>query len=325
VNEILIKQIAGIISGGAPLVLAAVGETFTERVGVVNLSLDGSLMLAALAGFVVGTTSGNLLLGIAAAMLVGAIVALIVAIANIELKQSQVAMGFVLTLLCRDLAIFLGIQYRSAPGLPAPYLPIPGLRDIPIIGPILFNHDLFTYLSFIAVAAAWFWIFRTKPGLALRAVGERPATAFARGTRVNHVRYVYTALGGALVGLGGAAYTLNGGTWSETAISGNGWIALAIVIFGGWYPLRVALGVYLVAALRAVVTSIQADVSKQLVELLNALPWLLMITTLFLVSGPYLDRLLKILPPRMHPLVRTVLRAKPPAALGTTFEQEGRS
>lgn len=324
-DEILIKQIAGIVGGGAPLVLAAVGETLTERAGVVNLALDGSLMLSALVGFVVGTSTGSVLVGVLAAMLVGMVIALIVAASSIELKQSQVAVGFVLTLLCRDLAIFLGIPYRSAPGLSAPYAPIPGLRDVPVLGPILFNHDVFTYLSFFAVFAAWFWIFRTKPGLVLRTVGERPATAFARGTNVNRTRYLYTAVGGALVGLGGAAYTLNGGTWSETAISGNGWIALAIVIFGGWYPLRVAVGVYLVAALRAIVTSIQADVSRQLVELLNALPWLLMIATLFLVSGPYLDRLIKVLPPRLHPLVRTVLRARPPAALGTRFEQEGRS
>jgi simple sugar transport system permease protein len=324
-DDILIRQLAGIVSGGAPLVLAAVGETFTERAGVVNLSLDGSLMLSALVGFVVGKGTGSIAAGIAAAMLVGMVVALIVAFASIALKQSQVAVGFVLTLLCRDLAIFLGTPHRSEPGLPVPYLPIPILRDIPIIGPILFNHDVFTYLSFIAIFAAWFWIFRTKPGLALRTVGERPETAFARGTNVNLVRYLYTALGGALVGLGGAAYTLSvTTTWSETSVAGNGWIALAIVIFGGWYPFRVAFGVYLVAALRVLVASVQADVGKQIVELMNALPWILMIGTLFIVSGPYLDRLLAVLPPRLHPIVRTLLRARPPAALGTTFEQEGR-
>ena len=324
-DEVLVRQLAGIVSGGAPLVLAAIGETFTERGGVVNLALDGSLMLSALAGFVVGVGTGSVVFGALAAMTVGALVALTVAFSSIALRQNQVAVGFVLTLLCRDLAIFLGQTYRSRPGLPVPYMPIPGLRDIPIIGPIFFNQDVFTYLSLLVVIFAWFWIFRTKPGLALRTVGERPATAFARGINVNLMRYAYAAFGGALVGLGGAAYTLSvSTTWLETAVSGNGWIALAIVIFGGWYPWRVMLGVYLVAGLRTIVTNMQADVSRQLVELLNALPWLFMIGTLVLVSGPYLDRLLKVLPARLHPLVRTLFRARPPAALGTRFEQEGR-
>jgi general nucleoside transport system permease protein len=323
-DETLINDLAGIVRSGAPLVLAAIGETFTERGGVVNLALDGSLTLAALAAFVVAVNTQSLILGSVAGIVVGALVALIVAASSIELKQSQVAVGFILTLLCRDLAIFLGTSYRGRPGLPAPNLGIPILRDIPVVGDIFFRQDVFTYLSYLAIIFAWFWIFRTKPGLGLRSVGERPATAFARGINVNRMRYLYTALGGALVGLAGAAYTLNvTSKWSESDITGNGWIALAIVIFGGWHPFRVALGVYLVAALRTLATGLQA--SGVPIALLNAIPWLLMIATLLAVSGYYVDRLLKVLPPRFHPLVRTLLRAKPPAALGTIFQQEGRS
>ncbi|MHB8625316.1 MAG: ABC transporter permease [Aggregatilineales bacterium] len=337
-DDLLIRQLAGIVSNGAPLVLAAVGETLTERSGVINLGLDGALTLAAFTGFltvltVQGSLSSNAslsagvvtvvatLAGVLAAMLVGVAEALLVAFSSIELKRSQVAVGFVLTLLCRDLAIFLGGSYRDRGGISVLYMPIPVLKDIPILGPIFFQHDPFTYLSLISVVVAWFWIFRTKPGLMLRSVGERPATAFARGANVNRVRYAYAALGGALIGLGGAAYTLNVNlTWNESSISGNGWIALAMVIFGGWQPIRVMFGIYLVAALRAVVTSLQSSVSSEVIELINALPWLLMIGTLFLVSGPYLERLLKVLPPRLHPVIRALLRAKPPAALGTNFE-----
>jgi simple sugar transport system permease protein len=323
-GETLINELSGIVRSGAPLILAAVGETFAERAGVVNLALDGSLTLAALAGFAVAINTQSLAMGMLAGIVVGMAVALIVAASSIELKQSQVAVGFILTLLCRDLAIFLGTSYRGRPGLPVPYLPIPVLQDIPIIGQILFQQDVFTYLSFLAILLAWFWIFRTKPGLALRSVGERPETAFARGTNVNRLRYVYMALGGALVGLAGAAYTLNvTSKWSESDITGNGWIALAIVIFGGWHPFRVALGVYLVAALRTLATGWQS--SGIPIALLNAIPWLLMIATLLAVSSAYLDRLLKILPPALHPLIRSLLRAKPPAALGTVFEQEGKS
>lgn len=324
-NDILINDLASLARNGAPLVLAAIGETFTERAGVVNLSLDGSLMLSALTGFIVAVNTHSIILGTLAAMLVGMVVASIIAVASIELKQSQVAVGFILTLLCRDLAIFLGDSYRNAAGISPPNLEIPLLRDIPILGQVLFRQDVFTYLSYIAVIAAWFWIFRTRPGLTLRSVGERPATAFARGLNVNRIRYLYTALGGALVGLGGAAYTLNvTSTWREASIENNGWIALAIVIFGGWYPFRVAFGVYLVAGLRTVITNLPSSPDPQVLQLLYTTPWVLMLVALLAVSNPYLDRLLAILPPRLHPLIRRLLRAKPPAALGTTFEQEGR-
>ncbi len=321
-SDLFSNELASIIRSGAPLVLAAVGETFTERAGIVNLSLDGSLMLSALAGFVVANNSQSLILGTLAAILVGAVVALIVAASSIELRLSQVAVGFVLTLLCRDLAEFLGRPFVGVQGLPPPYFPIPILSDMPLIGPILFRQDVFTYLSYVVIIAAWFWIFRTQPGLNLRTVGERPATAFARGIHVNRVRYLYSALGGALVGLAGAAYTLNvTSKWSDADISGAGWIALAIVIFGGWYPLRVAIGAYLVRGLSVLATNLQGGGVVTLPpSLLNAVPWILMIVTLVLVSSGLLDRL----PSRLRPFTASLLRSRPPSALGTVFEQEGR-
>src|SRR5204863_7240701 len=138
--------------------LAAIGETFTERAGIVNLALDGSLTLAALAAFAVAVNTQSLILGTVAGIVVGAVIALLVAASSIELKQSQVAVGFILTLLCRDLAIFLGTSYRGRPGLPAPNLTIPLLSDIPVLGDILFRQDVFTYLSYLAIFGAWFWI-----------------------------------------------------------------------------------------------------------------------------------------------------------------------
>ncbi|HRE47753.1 MAG TPA: ABC transporter permease [Aggregatilineales bacterium] len=321
-DSLLVAQLAVIVAGGAPLVLAAVGETFSERAGIVNLSLDGSLMLAALAAFVFARGTNSLVVGAVAGMMVGMVAALIVAFASIELRQSQVAVGFVLALLCKDMAIFFGASHRSEAGLSIPYLTIPVLSDIPFLGGVFFRQNIFAYLSFLAVFAAWVWIYRTKAGLALRAVGERPETAFARGTAVNRARYLYAALGGLLVGLGGAAYTLSvTTTWLESQIAGNGWIALAIVIFGGWHPLRVALGVYLVAALRGVVTGLQGQIGRSVLELLNALPWVLMLLTLVAVSRS--EWLVGILPARLQPMMRSLLRARPPTALGTRFEQEG--
>ncbi len=315
----LVLELAGILRGAAPLVLAAIGETFTERVGVVNLSLDGSLMLSALAAFFVGTATGSLLLGILAGMLVGAAVALLVAASTLQLRLSQVAVGFVLTLFCRDLAIFLGRPLVGKPGLPPPAFNIPILSDIPVIGSIFFRQDLFTYLSFAAIALAWFWIFRTRAGLALRAVGERPETAFARGIAVRRTQYLYCIAGGALVGLAGAAFTLNvTSKWSESDISGYGWIALAIVIFGGWYPLRVALGAYLVRGLSVVATNLQGGAITLPPSILNMLPWILMLITLALVSSGLLERL----PKRFQPLTGALLRSRPPGALGRAFEQD---
>src|SRR5258708_6532723 len=178
-DDVLVKTLANVVRSSSPLVLAAIGETFTERAGIVNLSLDGTLMLSALAGFVIGINTQSILLGTLAAMLVGMVIALIVAASSIELKQSQVAVGFILTLLCRDLASFLGISYRNVNGLPVPNLPIPLLKDIPIIGPIFFAQDVFTYLSLLAIFVAWFWIFRTPPGLTLPTPPDPPPPTFA--------------------------------------------------------------------------------------------------------------------------------------------------
>ncbi|MGB1288319.1 MAG: ABC transporter permease subunit, partial [Aggregatilineales bacterium] len=157
----------------------------------------------------------------------------------------------------------------------------------------------------------------------LRAIGERPEAAFARGTRVNLLRYGYTILGGALVGIAGAAYSLGikAGWSANPAMDGDGWIALAIVIFGGWHPFRVLAGAYLFAGLRAVASGIQRDPNLEIpIVLLNMLPWILMIVTLMLVSTGWIDRLLRILPAPLQRQMRTILRSDPPEALGVHFE-----
>lgn len=324
-NDELINILSSIVANATPLVIASIGETLTERAGVVNLSLDGSISLAAMLGFAAGLTFNSLEIGIFVAIVVGAVIALIVAFSGIELRQDQVAIGFVLTLLATDLAQFLGQEYSRVPGPTMPYWPLPILRDIPVVGPIFFDHHIFVYFSYVLVIGTWYWMFRTRGGLAQRAVGERPESAFARGTSVNRLRYVYTALGGALVGLAGAAYSLSlkPGWATPPAMRGDGWIALAIVIFGGWHPFRVVLGAYLFAALRALSSAIQRspDIEFPLI-LLNGLPWLLMIATLLLVSSGGVDRLMLAMPRPIQKLTRNFLRSDPPAALGTRFEQK---
>ena len=177
------------------------------------------------------------------------------------------------------------MPFVRIPGPTVPHWPIPGLVDIPVIGRILFNHNAMVYLSYVVVVATWWFLAHSRPGLQLRAVGERPEAAYARGNDANRLRYVYTAVGGAFVGLAGAAYSLSVKIgWSHGHTSGMGWIALAIVIFGGWSPLRVALGAYLFGALKSLGSILQPTMPHVPTQVFQAAPFALMIVALVLVS-----------------------------------------
>ena len=321
----LIQTLASVVAASTPVVLAAIGETISEKSGVINLSLDGSIALSAMTGFAVAFLSGSVALGMLAGMAVGALVALIVAFASITLRQQQVAVGFVLTLLCADLADFLGNPFVRKPGPSVPHAPIPYLSSIPILGPILFDHNVVVYLSMLAIVAAWWYIYRTQPGLKLQGVGERPESAFARGVNANRLRYIYTMVGGALVGLAGASYSLSIKLgWSHRHTFGIGWIALAIVIFGGWNPWRVAAGSYLFGLLKALGSILQRNPAFAAVptQIFSSAPFALMIFALLLVSSEGVDRLLTLLPTRLARRIDRAIRGRPPGGLGRPFVQE---
>ena len=234
--------IATIFAGASGLMFATMGETISEKAGVINLSVDGSMMLSALAGFVVAFQTGNVWLGFPAAALVGLAVALIVALGSIKLSLNQVAVGFVLFALCTELSRFLGNSFVGRPPVGVPAWGIPGLKSIPFFGPVLFDHNVVVYLSYLTVIATYVFMYRTRKGLELQGIGERPEAAHSRGIPVNKLRYLYTALGGALIGIGGAAFSLDVKLgWSDRPTRNLGWIVLAIVIFGGWHPLRAAI------------------------------------------------------------------------------------
>jgi len=322
-NSLIVLTLASILADSSPLVFAVIGETLSEKSGVTNLSLDGTILLSAMVGFAVAFTTDNLYLAFGAAMLVGAIIAAIVAFSSIVLKLDQIAVGFVLTLLCGDLSTFFGNPYVRKPGPQVSHFAIPGLAEIPVIGKIFFDQNAVVYLSFIAIAVAWWWIYKTQPGLKLQGIGERPAAAFARCTNVNRQRFIYTLIGGALVGFGGAAYSLFVKLgWSYHHTYGIGWIALAIVIFGGWHPIRAALGAYIFGGLQSVSGLAQsipafANVPTQVFQ---TAPFALMIVALLLVSNEQIDRFLS-----GSPVSRKIwnsLRGTPPGALGSVFEQE---
>jgi simple sugar transport system permease protein len=321
-NE-LVLILASIVLQATPLIIAVCGETITERAGVVNLSLDGSMLMSAMTGFVVGLKTESLLIGLLAAAGVGAIFALIVAFGSIQLGQSQVAIGFVLTLLGDDLSSFLGQNYTRMPGPVIKHFAIPVLKDIPVIGPILFNQDPAVYFAYLLIIITWLWLYRTQPGLHLRGSGERPEAAFARGVNVNRVRYLYTIIGGMLVGIAGAIYSFDIKIgWSEGHTRGLGWIALAIVIFGGWSPLRGAFGALIFGGTKALATFLQRSFPQVSVVAFNSIPWLLMIGALLLVGSETTERVILIMPRRVQRPLRRLLRVSPPLALGTSFVED---
>ncbi len=324
----LLIDLAAILAASAPLIFATMGETISERAGVVNLSLDGTMLLAAMVGFAAGVQSGNVLVGFLAAALIGMLVALVLCVVSLSLHQSQLAVGFVLTLLCTDLSSFLGNPYVRVPGVAVSSLPIPFLRNIPLVGPLLFNHDLVIYASFLLVPATWWFLLRSRPGLVLRSLGERPAAAFVRGVNVTRMRYLYVVLGGALVGIAGAAYSLDlKQGWSYRHTAGLGWIALAIVIFGGWSPWRVALGCYLFAALQTFASRSQSTFATLPTQVFQVAPFAVMILVLVLVNGtsnPAVIRWVARRPDYLRRPLQWVIYhlARPaPAALGEPFRQ----
>jgi len=322
-SSVLILTMASIVLASTPLIIAVCGEILTERSGIVNLSLDGSMLMAAMTGFVVAFETDNIWFGFLAGAAIGAFFAFIVAFGSIRLRQSQFAIGFVLTLLGDDLSAFLGQNYTRIPGPIVTHYPIPFLKDIPIVGPIFFNQDAVVYFAFILVGVTWFWLFRTQPGLRLRSAGDRPEAGFARGVGINYQRYLYALIGGALVGIAGASYSLNIKIgWSEGITRGLGWIALAIVIFGGWSPIRGMFGALLFGASKALATYLQSTFPEVSVVAFNAIPWVLMILVLLLVGSDFTERLVTIAPKSLQRPLQRLLRISPPQALGSTFVED---
>ncbi len=257
-NPIIILH-AGLATGTI-LLFASIGEIFAERAGVLNLGVEGMMLLGAMAGFSTSLVTGNPWLGLAAAMLAGGILSLAHGVVTIHLQADQVVSGLSLTFLGTGLALVLGegLTGQNPPLIPS--FDIPGLAAIPFIGPVFFqDHSLLVYLGFIFTPLAWYYIYRTRPGMHLRAVGEKPEAADTLGVNVYRLRYFYVMVGGCLAGLAGATITLSvsPGWYSTQTTSGQGWIAVGLVIFAQWNPLRAALGAYLFGALRRGILDLQ--------------------------------------------------------------------
>jgi simple sugar transport system permease protein len=279
-------MLAGVVVGATPMVLAALGETITEKAGVINLSLDGSILLSAMSAFVVTYLSRSPAAGFLAGALVGAALAALVAVFSLHLKQSQVAVGFVLTLTARDLAYFWGNPYARLAGPQLGIHPIPLLHKIPLLGDVLFSHSWPVYFSLILIALCWWYIYRTPWGLQLRGIGEHPEAAYARTLDPRKQQVVYAVVGGLFVGLAGATFALavKPGWGRPQGAEGTGWIALALVIFGGWHPLKVAMGAYLFSFLQVTGIYFQTWMPSVPAQVFQVAPFPLMIFTLLLMS-----------------------------------------
>ncbi len=258
--DLLIILQAGVATGTI-LLFATIGEIFAERSGVMNLGVEGMMLIGAMSAFSIATRTGNPWLGLLVAMLAAGLISQVHAFIAITLQADQVVSGLSLNFLAVGISLVLGEGLSKAGTITLiPTVTIPLLSQIPILGPIFFtNQKLLVYLGYILVPVAWYYINRTRPGLHLRAVGEYPAAADSLGVPVYRLRYLYVFVGGVLAGLAGATISLaiSPGWFSELTTNGQGWIAIGLVIFAQWDPLRAAAGSYIFGALRRLVLDIQ--------------------------------------------------------------------
>lgn len=283
--ELLVPILASAVRSGTPVLYAALGEVITERSGIMNLGLEGIMLVGAYAGFAITRSTGDPWLGLAASCLAGAAITLIHAFFCITLMCNQVVSGLAMVLTGYGLSALLGrnVIGELITGLPS--MPLPLLGDIPLIGPIFFQHNAMVYLSYVLTAIFCWLIFRTRWGLNIRAVGENPRAADAMGLPVAGIRYLCCLGGGALAGLGGGYLSVvYAQMWIEGMTAGRGWIAVALVIFGLWNPARTALGAYLFGSVEALQLRMQAMGSSVSPSLLMTLPYLMTIIVLTSVS-----------------------------------------
>jgi ABC-type uncharacterized transport system permease subunit len=306
---VLVATLAATVVAGTPILYAALGEILAERAGVLNLGVEGMMLVGAVTGYMAALKTGSPWAGLAAAALAAAALGLVHALLTVTLRANQVVSGLALTIFGTGFASYLGKPVIGVP-LQASFqkVAIPGLAQVPLLGPVLFAQDPLVYLSYLLVAALGYWIYRTRPGLHLRAVGENPAAADALGVSVFAIRYAYVVAGGALAGVAGAYLSLAvAPSWVEGMTAGRGWVAVALVIFAAWDPVRALLGAYLFGGVEALTFRIQAMGSSVSAFFLNMLPYLFTIGVLLLAA-----------------LRATRGRQSFPAALGLPYERESR-
>jgi simple sugar transport system permease protein len=295
--------ILSIISASTPLLLAAAGELVVERSGVLNLGVEGMMIMGAACGFAGALMTGSTLIGAVCGIAAGCALSAVFALLTLGLAVNQVATGLALTILGTGLSGLIGASFVGQRITPAPHLHIPGLTDLPFVGHILFGQDGFVYFSVLLVAGIWWFLYRTRAGLVLRAVGDNHTSAHALGYPVLKIRLLAVLFGGGCAGLGGAflplAYTP---FFIPGMTAGRGWIALALVVFSSWRPARLVGGAYLFGAVTILQLHAQALGLGIPSQLMSSLPYLATVIVLVLISRR-----------------RAASGSAAPASLGTVF------
>src|SRR5665647_802941 len=277
--------ILSVIAASTPLLLAAAGELVVERSGVLNLGVEGMMIMGAACGFAGAYLTGSTFVGALSGIAAGAALSLVFAVLTLGLAVNQVAAGLALTILGVGLSGLIGAGFVGERITPAPHLYIPLLTDLPVVGKILFGQDGFVYFSVALVAAIWWFLYRTRAGLVLRAVGDSHTSAHALGYPVLKIRLLAVIFGGGCAGLGGAflplAYTP---FFIPGMTAGRGWIALALVVFSSWMPGRLVAGAYLFGAVTILQLHAQAFGLGIPSQLMSALPYLATVIVLVLIS-----------------------------------------
>jgi ABC-type uncharacterized transport system permease subunit len=292
-----------IVTASMPLLLAAMGELVAERSGVLNLGVEGMMAVGAVVGFIAGYLTGVPAIGVLASILAGAAMAAMFGLVTLVFVANQVASGLALTIMGLGLSGLIGDKYVSIPGLGLHRIHIPVLTDIPVVGPLLFGEDPLVYLAVaLAIGVSWF-LFRSRGGLIVRAVGDNHVSAHALGYNVIRVRFLAVLFGGACAGLAGGylsiVYTPQ---WTPSMTAGRGWIALALVVFGTWLPLRVVIGAVLFGAVGILQLNAQGYGFPAPAQFLTMLPYVATVVVLVIISRN-----------------RMLLRSNTPACLGQSF------
>ncbi len=284
INPVLL--VASLMVSATPILFAAIGELVVEKAGVLNLGVEGMMITGAIVGFAVAVTTSSPLLGFAAAALASAVLSLSFGVLTQYLLSNQVATGLGLTLVGLGLSSLIGRPYEGIKSPTLPDIHIPVISDLPVVGPMLFQHDIMVYVSIALVAGVWGFLKYSRLGLILRAVGESHDAAHALGYKVVRVRMAAIFFGGACAGLGGAYLSLvRVPQWTEGMTAGAGWIALAIVVFASWRPWRVLIGAYLFGGITVLQLNLQAAGLQFGVEYLSMSPYVITILVLVVISA----------------------------------------
>lgn len=285
--SVVISILTSVIVSSAPIMYASIGEVISQRSGVINLGLEGVMLMGAVSAYIVVCNTGSLLLAVITALAMGALLGLVYAVFTVSLRANQIVAGLAMVILGSGTSAFIGKGYSGiATSVSFSRVPIPILSQIPVVGPMLFRHNALVYVLYLILILSMLFLYKTRYGLVLRALGENPSALDAAGVNVFFLRYLYVTIGSAIVSLGGAYITLAfTPSWFEGITAGAGWIAVALVIFSSWNPLLAVLGALLFGGISVLGLRLQLVGVEVSSFLISMLPYISTVLVLILTTG----------------------------------------